>query len=1239
MPTVSIDGDASGAIAACAEAQGAIDALHGKSVNVDINVRQHGGAGGMGEATQGMRDFGTAADRAGRSARGMGDDLGRSAGHARNMGDHMGRASDHMSRMADDGQRLANHMAAVDSIMRGGAPDSTARGSGLRQMAIDAALVTGAIAGIGAVSSRSLGAVESGSSRAGQGLREIGSGAQASHEQVTRLADTMRKSAATFSVASSGRIGGDAGQASRLGGGDQTGQKASTFAVDSAGNVSSRLAGASTEMERFSGSAAGMGSALGSSGKEMERFSGQTSEMERHVGSAGRVIDATGRAINGAGGSGGGGGLGGLISKLGGLPDVAMPSAMALKAVGLTAGVSALGMGALSAAVAGVGLAGVAEDFAHNNQLMHAGSEAVRGFNREFSAMRGATSAAGGPAMAGVAASMKGVGHELAAIGAANIAPVLNSAASLGNQTTQAMRKLAPSIGPAVQGLTALAGAVIGAFGDSGPAVTSFANKVTQNAAGLQSLTSSVIDTAGAVGGATVDALGGMGQFDSGVGSPSGKPPGSKVDTSSRPTMGGGLQGAFMSAMGGPLVPMLLALGAGIDVAHGGAPGNGAGPSKGAAGGFDPSKPFSGMLPDGQGGFTSGTGDGGAAKPSAPKASRGPAGDFGKGIGAPPLGNVGSPDAGQFSGMTAGQIMTQQRANSGLPPVGQPQYSGVGPRGAGQSVGAMPASVAAGLGGGGIAPFNDMMRSAQGQIAGGGGATGTAVAQHIQKAVNVAAPAAAAGGGAIGGAMNAGMAAGSTSTQSVIDTVVIKHSKHIIDLASAALGVHSPSTEFDYLGRMTSRGFGQGVERDSHHTFGAMDNMLTGAQDMASKFSPGYDGSVPAVITVRRKAEEPADPSQDPSNPLLSTSSTSMAPPVNHYGVAGMSNIQAHNDRAAGLAQGRADLHAKAMANLGVINPATGQKWQDPTKADSNPFAGKLGDPFGPGGASYKAPSLKQRAGNLWDNLNQHGPQDKDGPWAGAKKAVDTSQAPRVGGPGSAGGGRAMPPRIAAGLGLDSLGKDLNGHMHKAGQASAQGLSQGMTAHVGKVQAAGSHLAGAGHAGYKKKDKQHSPSAEWAGMAGNSVAGAVGGMSAGIPALAAAGAGAAAAMQAATAGPMADAGLMVGYTWAQNVETGVSTQIKKADYQSLGIPAGLGQAGLLGLAKTGLLSAGSGAQSYKTPGNAPGVVSLPAPQPVTIVMQPQHVVIDGQVIATITQQQFSGFLDQMTGAISLQPSA
>lgn len=1045
MPTVNIDGDASGAIAACAAAQGAIEALHGKSVTVDINVRQSGGGGGLGGATRDMEKFGIAADKAQQHV----DRLNGSANKAHNsvgkLGDKSGAASDHVDRLGESSRSSSDH---VD---------------------------------------------------------RLASSSSDAHDPVSGL-------------------GGHAKTAS--------------------------------------GSVGGLGTRANTTSGHLDKLGASASNAHDPLQAIGGLLGNLGGG-RGGGGSGSGGGsslLGGLIPQLG-------PATMGLKAVGLAGGISALGIGALSAAVAGVGLAGVAEDFAHNSQLMHAGAQAVRGFNKEFSAMKGATSAAGGPAMAGLASSMKGVGHELASIGAANIAPVLNSVSSLGNQATQAMRKLEPAIGPATQGLTALAGSVIGAFGDSGPAVAGFANTVTSHAPQIQAGLSAAIGVMAGLGGVAVDTVAAFGSVDTAMQNmvqPGGHP-GADVDGNTiknnmdrmlgarrDPSSGGvsslGHWGDYDSSTGLPKPGSPAAAGYAKSQAVGlGESGSGA---PVAPGQFDPSKPFSGSLPDGKGGFTPGTGDGGGAKPSAPKPVRLPQGNFGKGIGPPSLNDVGSPDAAQFKGMTAGQIMESQRSSAGLAPTGAPTWDGLGggrPGGAGLGPGSAfrptPAAMSAPPPPPGGTALPGLMQSMQSQLSAGAGDTGAAAVKHITKAVNSAAPAAAAGGASLGGAMSGGMAQGMNSTQSVVDTVTIKHSKHIIDIASAALGIHSPSEEFDYLGRMTWAGFGRGSDREAPRTFGAMsDHMggaLSGAQGQARKFGYDYQDSNPGVTVSVKKPATPEEYQQ--AQQAAAERKASFGTQQHGFKPGSEGWWSAHDNRAGQLAAGREDRqrsaiggmthderrdmlmrnransHERALANLGISGHAK-------TSGDTNPFAAE-----------------QNRSKGLNAALNPF--------------------------------------------------SRLPGLMNQAGQNSAQGLTQGMAAHMPKIQAAGASAAGAAHGGYKKKDKQSSPSAEWAAMAGNSIAGAVGGMNAGIPALAAAGAGAAGAMQAATSGPMADSGLMVGFAWAQNVETGVSMQIKKADYRSLGLPQ-LGQSAMAGLAATGLLRAGSGAQSYKTPGNTSGVVTL-----------------------------------------------
>jgi hypothetical protein len=1221
--SVSIGGDASGAIAACAAAQGAIDALHGKTVKVDIETGGGAGGGGLAGATRDMRDFGQAADRAGRSARGMGDDLGRSAGH--------------MGRMAGDAGKLRDHLESVDRIMRGGGSSGVERSSAsMRELGGHADAARDSIGGIGIESSRSFGAIESGASRASGGMRELGSGAES----------------------------------------------ASRF-----------MAGTSGAAQRVSKDLVPMAQGADGVYRSVARMAGASSDVEKFAGSM-RTIDAVGRTIDGGGGSGGGGGIGGLLGKLGGLPSVAMPSTHALMGVGLAGGVAALGMGALTAAVAGVGLAGVAEDFAHNSQLMHAGTQDLRAFNREFSAMKGATSAAAGPEMGGLKSSITGVGHELAQLGAQNMAPALHDISSLGNQATAAMQKLAPSIAPAMQGVTSLAGAVIGAFGDSGPAVTSFANNITSHAPQIQAGLNSIVNVAAGLGNMAVDAVSAFGTVDNAVQNivqPGGKPGadlagntiknnmdkmlGARRDPSTGGVSSLGHWGDYDFNTGAPKPGSPAAAGYAKSQAVGvGDSGSGVvAPVK--QGDFDPSKPFSGMKPDGQGGFTTGTEDTSKSKGRPPGPSH---------------------DADWAKGMTGAQALTAERARIGLPAVGQPTYGGLGapPPGVGQplpgaappasqrgefigprapatanfgsGVRPVPASMAPSLGMGSIAPLNDLNQAMQSQIAGGGAQTGSAMVQHIQKAVQTASPAASAGGSSLGSSVNSGMAQGTQSSQSVVDTVIIKHSKHIIDLAAGVLGIHSPSDEFDYLGRMTWAGFGRGAERAAAGTFGSMSGsmggVLSAAQDMAQKNAPGYDGASGETVSVKKPSYEDYQAAQQAQQDAadrkasFGTQQGQYKPGSEgwwsaHDNRAGQ--LQAgreagqrqaiggmtHDERATQLRQGIADRHEAALARLGVQGHVDPRKDPNSAMNNVNPFVGTGRDPVQ--AAANKA------AGRYLGMYNQVG------------------QLPEM--------------------------------FNRAGQNSTLGLAGGLTAHIPKIQAAGASLAGAAQAGHKKKERSASPSQVWAEMGGNSVAGLVGGMSDGARDAAGAARDLAGGMHDAwdketkqhpfqpqvyygggsgamgggggggsggggggsgggggggngligglvqpvqdANGWLSDRGLTAGYAWAQNVITGASSEIKKADYQALGLPH-LNQAAEVALAATGLLSAGSGAESYKTGGNAPGLVTLdPASSGAGKTFVIQHQIdISGQMtnIATkVTLDMFSNVAD----VIPLQQAA
>jgi hypothetical protein len=110
--SVNIGGDASGAIAAVAAAQGAIDGLTGKTVHINIETRGGGAGGGLAGAASGLAEVGNQAERAGRRTRDLGGDLDRAGRGAQNLGSHFARAGDGAARAADQ----ARPVVAEDKV-------------------------------------------------------------------------------------------------------------------------------------------------------------------------------------------------------------------------------------------------------------------------------------------------------------------------------------------------------------------------------------------------------------------------------------------------------------------------------------------------------------------------------------------------------------------------------------------------------------------------------------------------------------------------------------------------------------------------------------------------------------------------------------------------------------------------------------------------------------------------------------------------------------------------------------------------------------------------------------------------------------------------------------------------------------------------------------------------------------------------------------------------------------------
>ena len=112
-----------------------------------------------------------------------------------------------------------------------------------------------------------------------------------------------------------------------------------------------------------------------------------------------------------------------------------------------------------------------------------------------------------------------------------------------------------------------------------------------------------------------------------------------------------------------------------------------------------------------------------------------------------------------------------------------------------------------------------------------------------------------------------------------------------------------------------------------------------------------------------------------------------------------------------------------------------------------------------------------------------------------------------------------------------------------------------------------------------------------------------------------------------------DYGLMLGYSWAQNVVTGAQSVFQSSQFQSLTTPAFKSALAQTDLGKLGLLPpAGSGAEYYTTTSGSAGMVQM---QPVTY-SPTINISIGGQTIQDVAYQVVDTKLDDLVHAIGAQ---
>ena len=1173
--SVNIGGDASGALAAVAAAQGALDGLSGKTVVVDISVR---GGDALGAAAKSMGGMASAAGRAERATRGLNDNLGRAgrattgmaggfaragegaerAGRAaRVMGETLERAGGRMGAIAGHAERVQRAIAGGANNMRAIEASATSAGRGMREL-------------------------ESGAGRAAVAVRNIApsGGGRVMGGLASDIIDMQKLEDGTWGVAKAakaiemGGLSGFTGQAraGRPPGGGfagssfRTGETPGRGSSHQYGDAASRIGDIEDEQEaRRTGRRSTGSSARAASSRDAARAARDEADGIEEVGKASERTGARAGSMSH--------GLRSFEHMIRPAQELGFQMAMV---GGMMAGVtreasklmdSTTGMGLNFKGMA-AGITQAEQSAARSHNL------GLSGLDQELRQSARAMTNELAPAMkAGVQATKS---FEEAKMGAqASMGPAIEGFA---NQLTQSSPQLQSIMGSLGKSALNLGTDIVSGLAQSAPAFQTLANSVAQNAGPITKMTSDFATSTADLLNFATNVAGAAEKFDKvgtsdngnigftdplkggvigvmrGRNAAAGRDPGDSGSTSS-PLLTGTL-GQILGAGSRPAAPRAAAA---------------------RAGGFDPSKPFSGsaVMPDGSGKV-------GPGEPTA--ASTAAAGGA----------YHRSPDAAKYDNMSAKQIYDSQfkEATGGYSSTG-PMPTGHPTTNFGSGVRPMPASIAPSLGTGSLAPLNDMMGAAQSQVASGGADTGQAIVKHVQKATNVAAPAAQAGGAAIGGAVNAGMAQGMNSSQTVVDTVTIKHTKHIIDIASDSLGVKSPSEEFDYIGRMAMAGFGQGIARGAAGSFGALGNVLDTHQAMTARIGQGgfgYDNTNTRATTV--SMNRPSD-SKDDDQSVRPPQAMQYSSPLANQNIdrhnrrmqdlaRGREDSQrnaiggmTHDERAQKLAQNRADLHAKAMANLGAINPQTGQKWQDPTKANVNPFAGQ------------KAPSL-------WDSITKEGP---------------------VG--------------------------DLRAQFAQHGQAIPQGVAVGIKKGTPAAQNQISQMANSVQTQHKKDNGISSPSTVYAADGVNMAAGVGVGFAAGTAGAVSAMTDAAAQMSNAIAGPLNNQGLMLGYSYATNVVNGATAVLKTANFQAASNANIANQQAAAAVGAIGLLGTGSGSSVYKTPSVAmTGGVAAQTEQMVSalaaaIQSQPiqMSVSLDGQPFHQMTAEALNRFVEQLRDSL------
>lgn len=517
---VKIGGDPAGAVAAAKTAQAAIDSLHGRSIDVDINIKNNGAA------MAAMVGVAGAADGAADSVRGFSDTVRQGL---RDMGD-LGRSAggDGFRRMSSDTDR------ASDSVRNLGASSSS-----IRQLGTDTDRA-----------SRSFGELESGASRAdrymvgaggsaervGSALVPLGAAARGSALELKDFGDGIFRAgseggSAARTIGSFGRILGEAGEAgagfsSRIG--PAIGQMTSMAGgIGGIGGIAMGaglatagigiLAGATGALGVVgAGAMGGIGAGLGLAGAGMAAFAWDSLKDTAKFGAAFKGIESQFNGYKATVSEP----FGDSMVRMAAQADkssaaITGPLRSAFAGVGQTAERNLPSILAAGAALAtGIretaGLSAPAADAFFKNAPALAGAAVapMEQVAKTFSQVSAAAWSEGIPAFKGLMSAAGDFGSEVVKIGAANMGPALDVMSSLTRGATGMAQDLEPAIRPSMSAFSALGNAVMGAIGDSSPAIERFSNQVTASSPGIQAGLEGVVRAAAGVGDVVVGALG-----------------------------------------------------------------------------------------------------------------------------------------------------------------------------------------------------------------------------------------------------------------------------------------------------------------------------------------------------------------------------------------------------------------------------------------------------------------------------------------------------------------------------------------------------------------------------------------------------------------------------------------------------------------------------------------------------------------------------------------------------------